>query len=144
MNNQQSVEAAEAIGTGINLGFKMAEDGKLDYGDALSVIPQIPTLQKGVIGFGQIPNESAVSGIPEKDARKEALARALVDLPELTKYDLGEGLHGIWCLLDLGIRIGRAKGAKEAISKMNRGESLVGVQSADELTDEQVTDWLNS
>lgn len=116
---QQAKEFNSLLGTGVNAGYKILEDGKVAIDDLGTLFPIITEAEKGFNGMGQYPAEMAKASIPEKEELKSTFSDKLDDVPMDDAYDLSNGVHGIQCLLSYAFRRGFKEGQQYEIEKQN-------------------------
>lgn len=105
------------LGAAVNSTFQALEDDKINAGDIGFFLDDIGLAKPGIEGLKSFKGEAQTMTIAENEAVKASLNGQLLALPELDRYYLANGLHGIQAIARYLFLIGYRKGQEDGEAK---------------------------
>ena len=119
--NKDSKEFNNFLALLVNGGYKDAGDGNFNPAkDFQEYIPALFAAQPAFNGLNNYKGEMETMGISEKVENQLALSEGMSDLPDLDRYDLANGIHGLECLFSIIARKSYEKGLRDGAERASR------------------------
>lgn len=107
---------------GVNAGYTIAADGKVDFGDLGALIPLVLAGQQGIGGVKLIGSEQAGIGDAEKQQLRTAMAEKMSAVPNELQGDWLDAIIGILSVYRLGRAAARTETVREILDRVRKGE----------------------
>ncbi len=105
------------LGAAVNSTFQALEDGKINGNDIAFYLDDIGLAKPGIEGLKEFKDEAQTMTVAENEAVKAGLNGQMSALPELDRYYLANGLHGIQAIARYLFLIGYRKGQEDGEAK---------------------------
>jgi len=105
------------LGAAVNSTFQALEDGKINGNDIAFYLDDIGLAKPGIEGLKEFKDEAQTMTVAENEAVKAGLNSQMSALPELDRYYLSNGLHGIQAIARYLFLIGYRKGQEDGEAK---------------------------
>jgi hypothetical protein len=115
---------------GINAGYTIAADGKVDFADLGALVPLVLAGQQGIGGVKLIGSEQAGIGDREKDQIRQAMAEKMGSVPIELQGDWLDAAIGILSVYRLGRAAAQSEAAKTIFDRIRKGEKLEDIEKA--------------
>jgi len=115
---------------GINAGYTIAADGKVDFADLGALVPLVLAGQQGIGGVKLIGSEQAGIGDREKDEIRQAMAEKMGSVPSELQGDWLDAAIGILSVYRLGRAAAQSEAAKTIFDRIRKGEKLEEIEKA--------------
>ena len=115
---------------GINAGYTIASDGKVDFADLGALVPLVLAGQEGIGGVKLIGSEQASIGDREKDEIRKAMAEKMGSVPSELQGDWLDAAIGILSVYRLGRAAAQSEAAKTIFDRIRKGEKLEEIEKA--------------
>lgn len=79
--------------------YASLEDNKLSAKDVVNYLPAFAAGEEGLKGLREFGKEARTATLADNEAAKAELRNQMGALPELDRYYVTEGLHGLQCIL---------------------------------------------
>lgn len=101
------------LGAAVNSTFQALEDGRINGNDIAFYLDDIGLAKPGIEGLKEFKGEAQTMTIAENEAVKASLNSQLAGLPELDRYYMANGLHGLQAIARYLFLIGYRKGQED-------------------------------
>jgi len=115
---------------GINAGYTIAADGKVDFADLGALVPLVLAGQQGIGGVKLIGAEQAAIGDREKDEIRKAMSEKMNAVPPELQGDWLDAVVGILSIYRLGRAAAQSEAAKNIFDRIRKGESIEEIEKA--------------
>lgn len=115
---------------GINAGYTIAADGKVDFADLGALVPLVLAGQQGIGGVKLIGSEQSGIGDREKDEIRQAMAEKMGSVPRELQGDWLDAAIGILSVYRLGRAAAQSEAAKTIFDRIRKGEKLEDIEKA--------------
>lgn len=115
---------------GINAGYTIAADGKVDFADLVPLVPLVLAGQEGIGGVKLIGSEQAGIGDLEKDEIRQAMAEKMTSVPRELQGDWLDAAIGILSVYRLGRAAAQSEAAKDILDRIRKGEKPEEIKKA--------------
>lgn len=115
---------------GINAGYTIAADGKVDFADLGALVPLVLAGQQGIGGVKLIGSEQSGIGDREKDEIRKAMAEKMTSVPRELQGDWLDAAIGILSVYRLGRAAAQSEAAKDILDRIRKGEKPEEIKKA--------------
>jgi len=105
------------LGAAVNSTFQAIEDGRINGNDIAFYLDDIGLAKPGIEGLKEFKDEAQTMTVAENEAVKAGLNGQMSALPELDRYYLVNGLHGLQAIARYLFLIGYRKGQEDGEAK---------------------------
>lgn len=113
---------------GINAGYTIAADGKVDFADLGALVPLVLAGQQGIGGVKLIGSEQGEIGDREKAEIRKAMAEKLTSVPRELQGDWLDAAMGVLSIYRLGRAAAQSEAAKNIFDRIRKGERLEDIE----------------
>jgi len=115
---------------GVNAGYTIAADGKVDFADLGALVPLVLAGQQGIGGVKLIGSEQAEIGDREKAEIRKAMAEKMGAVPKEQQGDWLDAITGVLSIYRLGRAAAQTETAKSIFDRIRKGEPIEDIEKA--------------
>src|SRR6056297_1651421 len=115
---------------GVNAGYTIAADGKVDFADLGALVPLVLAGQQGIGGVKLIGSEQAEISDREKAEIRKAMAEKMGAVPKEQQGDWLDAITGVLSIYRLGRAAAQTETAKSIFDRICKGEPIEEIEKA--------------